>query len=193
MNITLNNPKQSIKNHRHQLLSLIIFTFLGACNSGDNHYSVKTIENRYNIAVSRSMERQKDHSPVLARLYVDQEKGELIAITDHIKAGGVTQLASQLKILQDKPELIGLSVQDLKFGLPVKKQINGLNALQTEVFATMKLDDKWQRVWGILVYIEGQTHIYQITAWLINDDPGEDDTRLHQMINSFEEIRSEEY
>lgn len=193
MKIPPNDPKQSIKNHVHKFFFLVIFTFSGACNSGDNLFSIKTIENRYRIAVARSMERQKDHSPVLARLYIDQKKGELITVTDNLKEGGIIQLDSYLKILQDKPELIGLTLEDPKFGKPIKKQINGLNALQTEVLATMKLNDKWQRVWGILVYLEGKTHIYQISAWLVNDDPGEDDTRLHQMINSFEEIRSEEY
>ncbi|OJJ21821.1 hypothetical protein BKI52_15100 [marine bacterium AO1-C] len=171
----------------------MIFTFSGACNSGDNLFDIKTIENRYNIAVARTMEREDNHSPALARLYIDREKGELVAVTDHLKERGITQLSNHLKILKDKPELMGLNLKDLKLGQPIKKQINGHNALQTEVFATMKLDDTWQKVWGILVYIEGKTHIYQITAWLINDDPGEDDTRLHQTINSFEEVRAEEY
>lgn len=163
---------------------------MSACDSGGNSYSRKTIDNRYSIAIASSMKREENHSPALARLYIDREKGELMGITDYLKEGGIIQLSAYLKTLETKPELIGLTLTDLKLGKPIKKQINGHNALQTGVFATLKLDDTWHRVWGIVVYIEGKTHIYQISAWLINDDPGEDDTRLHGMINSFEEIKS---
>lgn len=193
MNITLDQPTRTIKRQVHKLFFLMIFTFSGACNGGENSYKVETIENRYNIAICSTMEREMNHSPALARLYIDREKGELVAVTDHLKEGGVTQLASQLKILKDDPSLMGLQLKEPQFGDPIKKQINNHNALQTEVRATMKLDGKWRKVWGILAYVEGKTHIYQITTWLIDNDPGEDDTRLHQIINSFEEIKEEEY
>ena len=160
MNITRNHPTRTIKTQVHKLFFFMIFTFSGACNDAGNAYKVETIESRYTIAICSTMEREKNHSPSLARLYIDREKGELVALTDHLKEGGVTQLTSHLKILKDDPSLMGLQLKEPQFGEPIKKQINNHSALQTEVKATMKLDGKWQKVWGILAYIEGKTHIY---------------------------------
>lgn len=185
--------QQKVKVQLRQLFLLALFSFSGACNTGEHLYVTKTIENRYTISIAKTMQQENDHSATIAMLYRDKDKGECIAVTDHLKESGKTQLNTYLQTLEGNPNLLGLPVKDTRFGKPISKQINAHNAIQAEIQGVMWLDGQWQNVWGILAYIEGKTHIYQITAWLVNDEPGEDDTRLHQMINSFEEIKEEVY
>ncbi|WP_299454151.1 hypothetical protein [uncultured Microscilla sp.] len=170
-----------------------LFTFTLSSCGGDRTYQTKTIENRYSISISRGMKQYTNHSNTIAMLYRDKERGECIAVTDHLKESGKALLTSHLQTLADNPELLGVSIKNARFGKPFAKQINGHNAIQAGMSALIKLDDQWESVWGIVAYIEGKTHIYQITTWLADDEPGEDDARLHDMINSFEELKEEEY
>lgn len=177
----------------HSLFFLAIFAFSGACNTGENLFETKVIDNRYSIVIAKSMQREKNHSPVLARLYKDTKRGEFITVTDHLKESGTTQLRTYLETLESTPKLIGLPIKNPQYGKPIFTKINGHNAVKAAIYATVMLDKTWQKAWGLLVYIEGKTHIYQLTGWLVLDSPGEDDTRLHQIVNSFEELKEEVY
>lgn len=167
-------------------------TFLNAC-IGDKNYETKVIENRYSIVIAKDMKQVDNHSSTIAMLYTDEKRGEGIAVTDHLKESGRAQLTSHLQTLADNPKLLGLPIKDARFGKPFSKIINDHKAIQAGMNASIKVGKDWQYVWGIVAFIEGKTHIYQITAWLTQDEPGEDDSRLHDMINSFEELKEEEY
>lgn len=191
----MSNFKKSLNKLPIAFYLVLIFALMNSCAS-DNSYKTKVIEHRYSIAIAKDMRQAKTHSNTIAMLYLDKERGEGIAVTDHLKESGRAQLTSHLQTLAGNPNLLGLSIKDARFGKPFSKVINNHKAIQAGMNAFIKIDDKdkeWQYVWGIVVFIEGKTHIYQITTWLTQDEPGEDDSRLHDMINSFEELKEEEY
>jgi hypothetical protein len=171
---------------------VLLFTLMNSC-ADDNSYKTKVIEHRYSIAIAKDMKQAENHSNTIAMLYLDNERGEGIAVTDHLKESGRAELTSHLQTLADNPDLLGLPLKDARFGKPFSKVINNHKAIQAGMSALIKVDKEWQSVWGIVAFIEGKTHIYQITTWLTQDEPGEDDSRLHDMINSFEELKEEEY
>jgi hypothetical protein len=163
-----------------------IIVFLTACNHPAK-FNLVNINNKYSIEVPEYMEPATELKTEASLKYKNLEKDEYIIVIDESKSDFVHynlkyNLENYFKTVAAQPFIS--SITHVKISQPIKKSVNGYNALEAELTGDINKNPVYYK----LVIIETGKRFYQILTWTGVDYKEKHLPDMDKSIDSFKEL-----